>query len=128
MYIYNPDLVALPFPHEYILGIQPNYRIPYSTNFAVGLTHEFGNVLSARADYVHTRTYDASTGPDTNWVQNGDGTFARRDRRYANITLVGNGGSIWYNGLESRMEVRWSANARAGLSYTLSKTTSNTPT
>src|SRR5947207_9019952 len=128
MYIYNPDLVALPFPHEYILGIQPNYRIPYSTNFAVGITHEFGSVLSARADYVHTRTYDASIGPDTNWVPNGDGTYSRRDARYGNITLVGNGGAIWYNGVETRLELRPTANGRAGISYTLSKTRSNTST
>ena len=123
-----PDVSGLPFSTETILGVQPDYKIPYSANFAAGVTHDFGQRMSARADYVHTRTYDANIGPDTNWVRNADGTFSRRDPRYANITLVGNGGSIWYNGLESRMEVRWSANARAGLSYTLSKTTSNTST
>ena len=123
-----PDLSGLPFPGETILGVQPNYKIPYSTNFAVGMTHELGATLSARADYVHTQTGDASIGPDTNWVQNADGTYSRRDTRYANITLVGNGGSIWYNGLEARVEYRPSANARAGLSYTLSKTRSNTST
>src|SRR6185503_13962958 len=111
-----------------ILGVQPDYKIPYSANFAVGMTHDFGQRLTARADYVHTRTYDANIGPDTNWRQNGDGTFTRRDPRYANITLVGNGGSIWYNGLESRLEYRPSSSSRAGLSYTLSKTRSNTST
>jgi hypothetical protein len=123
-----PNFSALPFQQDTILGVQPNYKIPYSANFAVGATHDFGNRLSARADYVHTRTYDASIGPDTNWVQNADGTYARKDPRYSNITLVGNGGSIWYNGLETRVELRASANARAGVSYTLSKTTSNTST
>ncbi|HWF83917.1 MAG TPA: hypothetical protein VG222_03690, partial [Vicinamibacterales bacterium] len=123
-----PNFSALPFQQETILGMQPNYKIPYSANFAVGGTHEFGNRLSARADYVHTRTYDASIGPDTNWVQNADGTYARKDPRYGNITLVGNGGAIWYNGLETRIEYRPSVNARAGVSYTLSKTTSNTST
>jgi hypothetical protein len=126
-----PDLSALPFPLETILGIQPNYKIPYSANFAVGITHEFGNALSARADYVHTRTYDASIGPDTNWVCNPcgpNGTYRRKDPRYANITLVGNGGSIWYNGVETRVDLHPSANGRAGLSYTLSKTRSNTST
>src|SRR5207249_6861979 len=93
-----------------------------------GVTHEIGNALSARADYVHTRTYDASTGPDTNWVQNSNGTYSRRDPRYGNITLVGNGGSIWYNGLEARIDYHPSARGRAGLSYTLSKTRSNTST
>jgi outer membrane receptor protein involved in Fe transport len=129
-----PDLSGLPYPLETMLGMQPNYKIPYSANFAVGITHEFGNTLSARADYVHTHTYDASIGPDTNWQINSDGTYARRDSRYANKTLVGNCdlsgncGFINYNGVEMRGEYRPSANARAGLSYTLSKTTSNMST
>jgi len=123
-----PDFTALPFQQETILGVQPDYKIPYSANFAAGVTHDFGNALTARADFVHTRTYDASIGPDTNWVKNADGTYSRRDPRYGSITLVGNGGAIWYNGLESRIEFRPSANARAGLSYTLSKTRSNTST
>ena len=126
-----PDLSGLPFPGETILGVQPNYKIPYSTNFAVGITHDFGSNLTVRADYVHTRTDDASIGPDTNWTCNPcgpTGTYARRDPRFGNITLVGNGGSIWYNGLETRVEYRPGPNGRAGLSYTLSKTRSNTST
>src|SRR5439155_9821323 len=63
-----------------------------------------------------------------NWVSNGDGTYSRRDARYGNITLVGNGGAIWYNGVETRLELRPTANGRAGISYTLSKTRSNTST
>src|SRR2546428_4114896 len=104
-----PDLSALPFPGETILGIQPNYKIPYSKNFAVGITHDFGTTLSARADYVHTRTDDASIGPDTNWTCSPcgpNGTYTRKDPRYGNITLVGNGGFISYNGLETRLEYR----------------------
>lgn len=123
-----PNFNSLPFQQETILGVQPTYKIPYSANFAAGVTHDFGNRVSARADYVHTRTYDGSIGPDTNWIQNADGTYSRRDPRYSNITLVGNGGAIWYNGLETRVEFRATATARAGLSYTLSKTTSNTST
>ena len=121
-----PDMSVLPFPQETILGVQPEYKIPYSANFAIGMTRDFGQKLSARADYVRTRTYDANTGGDTNWTPNADGTFTRRDTRYANITLVGNGGSIWYNALETRIEYRPASNGRAGLSYTLSKTRSNT--
>jgi hypothetical protein len=123
-----PNFNNLPFQQETILGMQPAYKIPYSANIAAGVTHDFGQRVSARADYVHTRTYDANIGPDTNWTRNADGTFSRRDPRFGNITLVGNGGSIWYNGLETRVEFRASATARAGLSYTLSKTTSNTST
>ena len=78
-------------------------------NSSVGITREFGSRLSLRADYVHTRTHDPSIGPDTNWIQNADGTFARRDLRYGNITLVKNGGFIEYDGLLTRAELRASA-------------------
>jgi outer membrane receptor protein involved in Fe transport len=123
-----PDLGALPFPQETILGVAPDYKIPYSANTSVGFTHDFGRALTVRADYVHTRTNDPSIGPDTNWTQNSDETFSRRDRRYGNITLVSNGGFIKYDGLVARAEVRGSDTARAGISYTLSKTTSNMST
>ncbi len=123
-----PDLNRLPFAQETILGVAPDYKIPYSANTAVGITRDFGSAVSVRADYVHTRTHDPSIGPDTNWIQNADGTFSRRDRRYGNITLVTNGGFIKYDGLVARAELRASATARAGLSYTLSKTTSNMST
>jgi outer membrane receptor protein involved in Fe transport len=122
-----PDLTQLPFPVETILGMEPDYKIPYSVNSSVGVTRQFGNSLTARADYVHTHTYDASTGPDTNWAIV-DGQYVRPDTRYSSITLVGNGGFINYNGLETRVEYQPSGTARAGLSYTLSKATSNNAT
>jgi hypothetical protein len=123
-----PDLDGLPFPQEAILGVAPDYKIPYSVNTSVGVTRELGTRLSVRADYVHTETEDPSIGPDTNWIANPDGTYSRRDRRYANITLVTNGGFIKYNGLLARVDYRASRTARAGLAYTLSKTTSNMST
>src|SRR4030095_4862831 len=71
-----PDLTTLPFSAtETILGVKPDYKIPYSASFAIGMTREFGQALSARADYVHTRTYDANIGGDSNWNQNAAGTF-----------------------------------------------------
>jgi outer membrane receptor protein involved in Fe transport len=126
-----PNLDAMPFPLETILGMQPDYKIPYSVNLAFGGTHDFGRVLSIRGDYVHTRTYDASTGPDVNWTCSPcgpNGVYTRKDPRYGSISLVGNGGSIWYNGFETRLDYRPSATARAGIAYTISKTTSNTST
>jgi len=123
-----PDLSGIAFQQETILGVQPDYRIPYSLNTAVGATHRIGRV-TMRADYVHTHTYDASTGPDTNWTINAAGQYVRKDPRYGNITLVGNGGFINYNGLETRVEYEPAGGkARAGLSYTLAKAKSNTST
>jgi outer membrane receptor protein involved in Fe transport len=123
-----PDLSGLPYPQETILGVAPDYKIPYATTTAVGMTREVGDWLSLRADYVYTRTHDPSIGPDTNWNRNAAGMYSRADPRYGNITLVTNGGFIEYNGLVTRAELRASGNARAGLSYTLSKSTSNMST
>jgi outer membrane receptor protein involved in Fe transport len=123
-----PDLNGLPYPQETILGVAPDYKIPYAATVSVGVTRDLGNVLSLRADYVHTRTHDPSIGPDTNWNRSADGTYSRRDPRYGNMTFVTNGGFIEYNGLVTRAELRASATARAGLSYTLAKTTSNMST
>ena len=114
-----PDLSGLPFPGETILGVAPDYKIPYAVNSRSASRETSGAGCRCRADYVHTRTHDPSIGPDTNWIQNADGTFARRDPRYGNITLVTNGGFIKYDGLLTRAELRASATARAGLSYTL---------
>jgi hypothetical protein len=123
-----PDLDRLPFPQETILGVAPDYKIPYAATTSVGLTRDIGDALSLSADYVHTRTHDPSIGPDTNWTRNADGTHARMDTRYGNMTFVTNGGFIEYDGLLTRAELRASVNARAGVSYTLAKATSNMST
>jgi hypothetical protein len=39
-----PDLNGLPFPADTILGVQPDYKIPYSKNIAAGMTRELGSV------------------------------------------------------------------------------------
>src|SRR4030095_3700711 len=75
-----PDLSGIAFQQETILGVQPDYKIPYSLNTAIGVTHQLGRV-TMRADYVHTHTYDASTGPDTNWLITPDGQYVRKDLR-----------------------------------------------
>ena len=123
-----PDLAGLPFQQETILGVKGDYRIPYSANTRSGRRTRSPMRSSVRVDYVHARTHDPSIGPDTNWVQNADGTFSRRDTRYGQITLVTNGGFIRYDALEARVDFRPSGSARAGLSYTLSKTRSNMST
>jgi len=121
-----PDLSKLPYPLETMSYVKWDWKVPYSANISVGLTREFGNTVSVRADYVHTRSYDVSAGFDTNWVQNADGTYSRKDPRYGSMSIANNAGAIWYNGLVTRFEYRPSATAWLGVSYTLSKTRSNT--
>jgi outer membrane receptor protein involved in Fe transport len=126
-----PDLSIAPYGTEQILGIAPNFKIPYSGTTSVGFTHEFARSLSVRADYVHTEAYDAAVSIDTNWTRTADGRYVRADPRYATIRLVGNEsltgqkGVLKYNGLHTRAEWVPRADARLGLSYTLSKAEGN---
>ena len=124
-----PDLSGLPFPQETILGVAPDYKIPYAANH-VGRHHARHRRRAEPARRLrHTRTHDPSIGPDTNWTRNADGTLltpgsalrqhhARRQRRIHRVQRPG----------DARSNCGPSANARAGLSYTLSKTTSNMST
>ena len=122
-----PDLSIAPYGTEQILGIAPDFKIPYSGTFSVGVTHDFPWDLTVRADYVWTEAYDAAVSIDVNWTQTSDGRYVRADPRYAtkrivrNESLTGQKGQLTYHGLLTRAEWIPSATLRAGLSYTLSK-------
>ena len=68
----------------------PNFKIPYSGTFSVGVTRALTRTLNVRADYVYTALYDGAVSIDTNWTKTADGKYARKDKRYAAIRLVGN--------------------------------------
>jgi hypothetical protein len=122
-----PDLSFAPYGTEQILGIAPNFKIPYSGTFSVGFTHDFARSLSVRADYVNTRAYDSAVSIDTNWTQAADGRYVRADPRFGRKTFVGNQsltgqkGELKYNGLHTRAEWAPGSGYQVGLSYTLSK-------
>lgn len=122
-----PDLSIAPYGTEQILAMDPNFKIPYSGTTSVGVTHEFGRNLSVRADYVNTRAFDAAVSIDRNWTKTSDGRYVRADPRFATKRLVGNEsltgqkGELTYNALQTRSEWVPRADARVGLSYTLSK-------
>jgi outer membrane receptor protein involved in Fe transport len=124
-----PDLSIAPYGTEQILGIASNFKIPYSGTFSVGVTRQLTRSLNVRADYVYTALYDGAVSIDTNWTTTADGKYARKDKRYAAIRLVGNEsltgqkGELTYNGLQTRAEFVPGADLRLGLSYTLSKST-----
>lgn len=126
-----PDLSFAPRGTEQILGVAHNFKIPYSGTFSAGVTRQLRPKLSVRADYVHTELYDAAVTVDTNWTTTADGRFVRKDPRYAAIRLVGNEsltgqkGELKYNALQTRIEWVPTADARLGLSYTLSKAEGN---
>ncbi len=126
-----PDLSIAPYGTEQILGIAPDFKIPYSGTISFGFTHDITRTLNVRADYVNTRAFDSAVSIDTNWVQNADGTYSRADRRFGRKTFVGNRsltgqkGELKYNGLHTRAEFAPGAGYQVGLSYTLSKSEGN---
>ena len=122
-----PNLAIAPYGTEQILGINPDFKIPYSGTFSVGFTHDITRALSVRADYVNTRAFDSAVSVDVNWTQDATGRYVRADRRFATKRIVGNRsltgqkGELKYNGLHTRAEWQPNGPFRAGLSYTLSK-------
>ena len=122
-----PDLSIAPYGTEQILGIAPNFKIPYSGTFSVGFTHDFTRTINVRADYVNTRAYDSAVSIDTNWTQTSDGRYVRADPRFGRKTFVGNQsltgqkGELEYNGLHTRAQWAPGTGHQVGLSYTLSK-------
>jgi hypothetical protein len=126
-----PDLSIAPYGTEQILGIAPNFKIPYSGTFSVGATHNITESLSVRADYVNTRAFDAAVSIDTNWTQPSPGIYVRADRRFGRKTFVGNEsltgqkGDLTYNGLLTRAEYIPGERYQVGLSYTISKSDGN---
>jgi outer membrane receptor protein involved in Fe transport len=126
-----PDLSIAPYGTEQILGIAPDFKIPYSGTFSVGFTHDFARTMSVRADYVNTRAFDSAVSIDTNWTLAADGRYVRADPRFGRKTFVGNQsltgqkGELTYNGLHTRAEWMPADGSRVGLSYTLSKSEGN---
>ena len=121
-----PDLSLVRSPTETVLAVAPDFKIPYSAQSSVGVTHDYGR-LSLQADLAYSRTYDAASSPDVNWALV-DGRYVRADPRYSRMSFVQNNGWIRYRALMTRAEFRPGRRGRVGLSYTLAKTRSNTAT
>ena len=122
-----PDLSIAPYGTEQILAVAPNFEIPYSATFSIGVTRQLTRTVNARADYVHTNLYDGAVAIDTNWTKTSEGKYVRTDPRYSAIRLVGNQsltgekGKLKYDALQTRAEWVPTATSRVGVSYTLSK-------
>ena len=72
-----PDLSGLPFPRETILGVQPDYKIPYSKNFAVGMTNDFGAAERPRSTTSTRGPTTPASAPTPTGCRTPDGTFTR---------------------------------------------------
>lgn len=122
-YPYFPDLSLAPISKETINRNDPDMQVPYTAQYTVGFAHNFGNNLTLEADYVYTRGEGILLYIDDN-VQLVNGEYIQPDPRFGAIATLRNVGHSRYNGLLTQTEYRWKR-SRVGVSYTLSKTTSN---
>jgi outer membrane receptor protein involved in Fe transport len=54
-----PDFSQLGPGGQFVSGMAPDFRIPYTIQLTGGMTHELGSRVYAQADYVHSRGKDA---------------------------------------------------------------------
>ena len=119
-----PDFSQLGSGGQFVNGMAPDFRIPYTIQFTGGFTHDFPSHVFVQADYVGSRGKDAVLSRNVN-VQQLNGRFVIIDPRFSGFSLFQNRGWIDYNALQTRVEYRGSK-LRGGGSYTLAKTFSNT--
>ena len=123
-----PDLSGLPFPQR------------HDSRRAAGLQDSVLDELRGRHDArvravqrprsttCTRRTDDASIGPDTNWVQNADGTLRAAIRDTATSRWSATAARSGTTGSRRGSSTARRPTAAPGSSYTLSKTRSNTST
>jgi outer membrane receptor protein involved in Fe transport len=119
-----PDFSQLGPGGQFVNGMAKDFRIPYTVQLTGGVTHEFPSRVYVQADYVRSRGEDAVLSRNVN-VQSVNGRFVTIDPRFSGFSLFQNLGWIHYDALQTRAEYR-GAKLRAGGSYTLAKTFSNT--
>jgi outer membrane receptor protein involved in Fe transport len=119
-----PDFSQLGPGGQFVNGMAPDFRIPYTIQFTGGFTRDFRSHVFVQADYVGSRGKDAVISRNVN-VQLAGAQFVTIDPRFSGFTLFQNLGFINYDALQTRAEYRGSK-LRGGASYTLAKTFSNT--
>jgi hypothetical protein len=122
-YPFYPDLSLAPVTPEVIDRLDPNLKIPFTAQYSGGLSHSFDRGLTIEADYVHADGRDMPVFVDDN-ITFANGVYSTRDQRFARIVTLKNVGTSRYDALLTQAHHRWTG-GQLGLSYTLSKTTSN---
>lgn len=125
-YPFFPDFSQAPLLTETINRLDPDFQVPYTAQFSIGLAHDFGHGLTLEADYVNSRGEDLAFGIDDN-VELVNGEVRQIDERFASVYTFSNFGWTRYNALQARADYQ-PGKGRLGVAYTLSKLTSNTAT
>ena len=118
-----PNLAGLGLIPELVVALAPDFRLPYTRQATAGFSQQLPGRISVQADYVYSWGEDVLLQRNIN-LDYVNGQWINKDPRYTGINVVENLGYIEYNALLTRTEYR-GTKLRTGLSYTLSKATSN---
>ena len=118
-----PNLAGLGRIPELAVKLAPDFRVPYTRQATFGFSQQLPGGISAQADYVFSDGDDVllQRNVNLNFV---NGQWVNIDPRFTGINVAENAGFIKYHALQTRTEYRGNK-LRTGLSYTLSKSTSN---
>lgn len=122
-YPFFPDVSLAPAALEVVDQIDPNLKVSFTAQYSGGLSHAFGGGLAVDVDYVHSDGKDMPVFVDDNIVFE-NGVYSTRDQRFARIVTLMNVGTSRYDALLTQAQYRQRSGS-AGVSYTLSKATSN---
>jgi outer membrane receptor protein involved in Fe transport len=122
-YPFFPDLSLAPVTPEVVDRLDPNLKTSFTAQYSGGVSRNFDSGLSIEADYVHADGRDMPVFVDDN-ITFQNRAYSTRDPRFARILTLKNGGTSRYHALLTQAQHRWSG-GHVGLSYTLSKATSN---
>jgi hypothetical protein len=122
-YPFFPDLSLAPVTPEVVDRVDPNLKTSFTVQYSGGVSHMFDRGSSVEVDYVHADGRDMPVFVDDN-IEFATGVYSIRDPRFARILTVKNVGTSRFDALLMQARRRWTG-GHIGLSYTLSKTTSN---
>jgi len=122
-YPFFPDLSLAPTVPEVVDRLDPNLKVSFTAQYSGGVSHDFGRRLTGDVDYVHADGHDMPVFVDDN-ITLEHGVYSPADPRFARILTLKNVGTSRYDAVLTRAQYRWS-NGHSGVSYTLSKATSN---
>jgi hypothetical protein len=121
-----PNVASLGLIPELVVTLAPDFRVPYTVQGTTGFSRQLPGNVSVQADYIYSRGKDVFLQRNVN-LDFVNGQWVNKDPRFTGINLAENIGYIKYNALQTRGEYR-GTRLRTGLSYTLSKATSNSNT
>ena len=122
-YPFFPDLSLAPIAPERVVRLDPHLKVSYTVQYSGGFGHTLGRGLTLGADYVHADGKAMPVFLNDN-VTLANGIYSSTDRRFTAVVTLKNAGTSRYDALLAQTQYR-SRNAHAGVSYTLSRATSN---